>query len=232
MSGYPSRQEFFAYGLPSKAITQSSQAIASTDATADVFTAPAHGLVDGDRVRFTANAGGAGLAPGVLPAGLSASTLYYVVGVATLGGDMFQVSTSSGGAAVNVTDAGSGLYSVVVDYGARIDRALDAWSRHADQHLKAYTTPLVGDVPLQLKMWICQLAAYDLATSAGLVDPEYAKDPALAARAQAAQQQLDRLDRDGNLLAGIVVDQTPDTLDNAAQGFGDAERCWSPGGLI
>jgi hypothetical protein len=61
------------------------------------FTAAAHGLVNGDKVRFTATA---------LPGGLAMLTDYFVVNKAT---DDFQVSLTLGGAAVNLSSNGSGV---------------------------------------------------------------------------------------------------------------------------
>lgn len=71
--------------------------VASVENTGDVFASNAHGLVNTDRVFLATVAGES------LPGGLSASTLYFVVGVTT---DTFQVSLTSGGAAVAVTTDG------------------------------------------------------------------------------------------------------------------------------
>jgi hypothetical protein len=46
-----------------------------------------------------------------LPTGISEGTLYWVVGVS---GDTFQLSTTQGGAAVNLTTSGSGSIKKVV----------------------------------------------------------------------------------------------------------------------
>jgi hypothetical protein len=67
--------------------------------TGDVFTAPAHGLSDNDRVVLEAGFGGS------LPTGVSEGTIYHVVSGTT---DTFQVSTSQGGAAVVLTADGNG----------------------------------------------------------------------------------------------------------------------------
>jgi hypothetical protein len=75
------------------------------DVTANAITAPAHALANGMRVALSALLGGS------LPAGLSASTLYYVVGAAT---DSFQVALTSGGAAVDITGKGLLLWQRVV----------------------------------------------------------------------------------------------------------------------
>jgi len=72
----------------------------TADASTDTITATAHGLSNNDVVLFT-NSGGA------LPGGLSTNTIYYVISAAT---DTFQVSTSLGGGAVDITDAGTGTH--------------------------------------------------------------------------------------------------------------------------
>jgi len=70
-------------------------ALANPSAAADdiIDTAAAHGFIAGDKVRFTALTGGAGLSTGVD---------YYVI-AANLAATTFQVSTTPGGTAVNFT---------------------------------------------------------------------------------------------------------------------------------
>lgn len=74
----------------------------SVDAGTDTITSAGHGLSDGDPVPVS-NTGGA------LPAGLAAGTTYYVINSTA---DTFQLSTSEGGAAVDITDTGSGTHFV------------------------------------------------------------------------------------------------------------------------
>lgn len=71
-----------------------------TATTADVITSPAHGFTNGQRVVFYAGNGG------VLPTGITAGTLYYVISATT---DTFQISTTSGGSAVDITASGDGI---------------------------------------------------------------------------------------------------------------------------
>jgi len=70
------------------------------DDTTDTFTYVDHGLVDDDQVVLT----GADL-----PAPLVAGTTYFVVGGTD---DTFQLSATEGGAAIDLTDAGTGTFSV------------------------------------------------------------------------------------------------------------------------
>jgi hypothetical protein len=68
-----------------------------------VFTSTAHGLIAGDRVRAS-NTGGA------LPAGMSAATNYFVIATG-LGANTFELSATLGGAAITLTDNGTGTNS-------------------------------------------------------------------------------------------------------------------------
>src|SRR5262245_16414410 len=76
-----------------------------TATAADVFTAPGHGLANDDRAAVLATPGA------TLPTGVTEGTLYWVVGVS---GDTFQLSTTQGGGAVNLTAAGSGFVKKVI----------------------------------------------------------------------------------------------------------------------
>lgn len=73
-----------------------------TNATPAVATKVAHGLVAGDQIFFTST--------GALPAGLAINTPYFVI-AAGLTADTFEVSATSGGAAINTTNAGSGTHT-------------------------------------------------------------------------------------------------------------------------
>lgn len=70
-------------------------------ATGETISSIAHGLVNTDRVVFFDIAGGG------LPAGLTEGTVYWVVGSAA---NSFQVSTTSGGSAVNITADGEAFF--------------------------------------------------------------------------------------------------------------------------
>lgn len=70
-----------------------------TTLTNDQILSPAHGLANTDRVMLFNVLGTA------LPTGVSEGTVYFVVNAAT---DTFKVSTTSGGAAVDLTGVGGG----------------------------------------------------------------------------------------------------------------------------
>lgn len=69
-------------------------------ASSDVITSYGHALVNDNRVIVDADPGSA------LPTGLSEDTVYFVVGVS---GNTFQLSTTQGGGAINLTADGEGI---------------------------------------------------------------------------------------------------------------------------
>lgn len=77
-----------------------------TDSTNDEFGKEAHGLLAGDRVRFSTS--------GTLPVPLDENVLYYVIdSTAGANADFFKVSTTEGGSAVDITVAGVGQLNVI-----------------------------------------------------------------------------------------------------------------------
>jgi hypothetical protein len=74
------------------------------DTTADTLESPAHGYSNGDQVVVWPAVGAA------LPTGLAEGTVYFVVSSTT---DDFQLSATSGGAAINLTAVGDGEVSKI-----------------------------------------------------------------------------------------------------------------------
>lgn len=90
-----------AHGLINgRTIKPTSTVTVFTADASDVCTKAAHNMVNGSTVKLYTT--------GTLPAGLNTTTLYYVVEKAT---DTFKLSTSLGGGAVNITDAGTGVHT-------------------------------------------------------------------------------------------------------------------------
>lgn len=83
----------------------------SVDLTAETVLVPAHGYAANQKITFTGD---------TVPGGLTEGTVYFAVTVAT---DTFQVSLTSGGAAINLTsyNAGKCVVSAVVEevFGAQ-----------------------------------------------------------------------------------------------------------------
>lgn len=72
-----------------------------TTLTTDTLFSRAHGMSNGDRIQLF------NVFAETLPTGLTEGTVYFVVGAAT---DTFQVSLTSGGAAVDITAVGGGEF--------------------------------------------------------------------------------------------------------------------------
>ena len=69
-------------------------------ASPTVITDTAHGLPEGAAIRFSTT--------GTLPTGISANTTYYVKNVAT---DSYNIASTRGGTAINVTAGGAGIHT-------------------------------------------------------------------------------------------------------------------------
>jgi hypothetical protein len=77
----------------------------TVNASTDVVTSNAHGLVDGMIIQVSSTT--------TLPDPLAADTDYYIISATT---NTFKVSTTRGGSAVDLTDTGTGTHSWVPHY--------------------------------------------------------------------------------------------------------------------
>lgn len=92
--------------VPNGGGTPESFAVNSAGVTSNTFDAPSHGFANTNTVVVWA-------VPGVaLPTGVAEGTVYYIVGSAT---DTFQLSLTSGGAAIDITAVGSGYAQRIVE---------------------------------------------------------------------------------------------------------------------
>jgi hypothetical protein len=76
------------------------------DTATDLFLAPSHGYANGDTVTLSSEIGAT-----TIPTGVSADTLYFIVSTLT---NSFQLSLTSGGAAIAIAATGSGMVQRVV----------------------------------------------------------------------------------------------------------------------
>ena len=104
-TGIAGEEVFVRSNTTSENITgsHSSSSLTCTGATSNTITATGHKLVNGDVVQFTTST--------TLPAGLSLLTSYYVKS-SNISAGTFEVSASSGGATVNITNTGTGTHKV------------------------------------------------------------------------------------------------------------------------
>ena len=92
----------FLFMMPVGASLPTNMSVSAAGVTANTIDSEAHGLTTNDRVVFWPGSGSG------LPAGLTVGTIYHVI-AAGLTVDVFSVSTTSGGSAVDITDEGGGL---------------------------------------------------------------------------------------------------------------------------
>lgn len=89
--------------------------------TGDLFTAPGHSLANDDRVVLQ------GRLNSTIPTGVTANTIYYVIGVS---GETFQLSATQGGAAIALTADGGGSVKKIlprqIDDGGKMQFAAGA----------------------------------------------------------------------------------------------------------
>lgn len=88
----------------------------TVDAGTDVFTAASHNLQDDDPVNVSSTT--------TLPDPLADSTTYWVINATD---DTFQLATSAGGSAVDLTDTGSGTHTVTLRDGTFQHVMVEVW---------------------------------------------------------------------------------------------------------
>lgn len=116
-------------------------------ASGDYLESEGHGLSSGAEVTFRAEVGGS------LPTGLSAGTTYYAI---VLSPSRFQVSTTSGGSAVNLTSAGANfVFSAELPWAQWIEWA----ERQVDSFLPPHVVPIVEPIPELVVTAAAELAA-------------------------------------------------------------------------
>jgi hypothetical protein len=156
---YATRRNVYALGLPPAAFVRAPRTVEAVDAATDTFTLRGHGLETDRVLTFALQASPTpvhGVAGSALPAGISASTVYYAIKISE---DLFQVAASASGAAVAIADAGSGIFGVAVDFGADLDAQLEADAGDIDIACAAHGTPFPADTGGAYPAWLVGLNA-------------------------------------------------------------------------
>lgn len=224
--GYPyaTAQSFYDY-LKAEAIVGSARRVVSVDPTTNRLLIPGHGLISGDVLRVkledTRHGGTA-----TLPSPLSEFTPYCAL---VASGDLIALAASSGGSAIDITTAGTGI-SIVVDMTASIERVLASNASRLDACLarRGVALPLVGDFPA-LTSLVCRLSAWWLLLARGYtagrqVDPD--QDYKLLSKD--AEEELSDLcaGKPSDLLAGLPIAVSAAT----ASAWDLNARGWTPDG--
>lgn len=138
---YATRSDVMGTGVPRGALVRPSREIARADATSNALELEGHGLADDDPVTFQVDA------DGVLPAPLSLGVTYFAKVVDE---DRFQVSTTEGGPAIDLTTVGTAPFSLVVPIGPMIDKYNEIYSRWADRKCIAHVVPFTAPFPTEI----------------------------------------------------------------------------------
>ena len=155
MAVYATDADVYRQGIPSGALLKPARVAASADATGNTITLGAHGLELDDPITFVVDEGG------VLPAPLTVATVYYAIPVS--GSDsLFQVAATSGGAAVNLTTAGTAVFRVAVPLAPALEALRETYSRWVDGLAIGHAVPFEAPYPA----WATHLVAIRTAAQA------------------------------------------------------------------
>lgn len=162
MSGpvYATLEEFWREGARPGVLSFDRRPVASADATANTLACEGHNLPADEPIQMWT--GGAG----VLPTGLSSSVVYYARPVAG-SSSLFQLATAEGGAAIDLTTAGTAPFGFIQQIGPTIERALEYRSRWLDRNVAGHLCPAEAPYPTELVSLCCRLAAWDVALELG-----------------------------------------------------------------
>jgi hypothetical protein len=171
MAAYATRKDVYRYGLARGTIGTPARLCDSASISAETITLDDHGFEDDDELLFRA------ADTGSLPGPLSASTVYYAKRVSD---STFQVAATAGGAAINLTSAGSSFFVMTA---LPIDDVLEFYSRFVDAFLPAHAVPLEEPYPIVVTAIVAELAARKLQLLSGQTSESMAQVE-LAAKAQ------------------------------------------------
>jgi len=155
MSSYCVESDLYDYGIARGALANPGRLVASADATTDTIELDAHGFSTDLQVSFRAESLGS------LPSPLAAGTTYYAIPVT---GSTFSVSATAGGAAIDLTTAGSTFIAITeVPTAAAIEWA----SGILDNMMPAHVVPLTAPYPDVIVATCAELAANKLLSRTG-----------------------------------------------------------------
>lgn len=161
---YPEHSDLRKHGLPPGVLSQQALLVASVDTTGDALEVADHGCAAGDPVIMSVDPGS------TLPSPLVAGTTYYARPVAGRP-DRLQLAATVGGAAVNLTTAGAGTFSLLADISeARSLEARRFASRQVDSYMPSEAVPFSAPYPAQAVAYSAKLAARELLRQLGRKD--------------------------------------------------------------
>ncbi len=178
MASYATLQQLYALGLVAQAFQARPRAVETVDAATGVLTLSNSGLFTGSFLRFSVQGEAIyGKPDAALPQGLSASILYEAVPVSGAS-DIFRVRPYGGSTITSFGDAGSGVFSVVVDPQQMLLLIIADESAQVDNCLTAQAPPILpdpttGEYPQVLVGVVARRAAIRGALVLGGANPSY-----------------------------------------------------------
>ena len=187
LSAYCESADLYDAGLQRGALPSPGRLVSAVDTTTNIFSLDGHGFRSGAQLLFRAETGGA------LPSPLVAGTTYYAL---SLTDATFQVAASAGGAAIDLTTAGS---LIVVSTPLPVQAAIEWASGMVDDFLPAHVVPLESPYPAVVVAVAADLAVARLGVITGGASADF-----VATKLAAAQKMLDRWAK-GLPIRGAIV---------------------------
>lgn len=201
--------EFYSLGLRAEALVSRARPVEDVLLASSAIVIPRHGAEQGTPGRFRA------VGDATLPEPLVAGTTYYAIPTT---GDALQVSATDGGAAVTLTDGGSGRVEWVEDLEPKIEAALEHWTGVWDEAKRSHEGPWTS-YPRIAKQVIAILAADQLLRTHGRIDPDARADEQYQDQVRWARKELER-----PTAYTEGEDATPDVANLGATGFYASEE--------
>lgn len=170
---YATRAHLYALSALSSVLQDCARLVWSVDASSNRITLGGCGLELDAPLQFVAGDAGA------LPAPLSANTVYYARPIAD-SDSLFEVAATPGGAAIDLTTAGTMPFYVVVPIGPTMDQILEKNSRIIDAKMSAHAVPFSAPYPTWVVSIDTDLSAADLLRRLGKDIPLIAESGRIA----------------------------------------------------
>jgi len=208
---YCARANVYALGLPPEAFARAPRLVESASPAADTLSLRAHGFATDDPVTLAVQSSSIlGATAAALPAPLLEGTVYYV---RASGSDVLQLAAAPGGAAINLTSAGAGIFGILRDHGTDLDAAIVQATAIINEKLIAHS----GTVTAEVLTGVCAWLAATIFTSTHSSANPFVRQAIAAALAPLREIYEPMLAR---WSAGAVVkgatDATPGTPENGA----------------
>jgi hypothetical protein len=186
-----------------------SRRICDVDTTNDRFSIAQHGLALDQVVELVEDPGG------TLPSPLAKATAYYAIPVAS-SESLLQLAASAGGAAIDLTTAGTGTFGLFVPIASTISASLEYVSRKIDRYLIAHEVQLTAPYPVEIVGICAKLAARELLSRLGR------SSDAVSEAAELAARELPHFARGVSLR-----DSTATASANESEAWGEDDRSWT-----